>query len=42
MLALMRALNQIYDVMEERGYFRLRIIASIYTIVFVNTYMEEY
>lgn len=35
MLALMRALNQIYDVMEERGYFRLRIIASIYTIVFL-------
>ena len=34
-LALMRALNQIYDVMEERGYFRLRIIASIYTIVFL-------
>lgn len=33
MLALMRALNQIYDVMEERGYFRLRIIASFYTVV---------
>ena len=33
MLALMRALNQINDVMEERGYFRLRIMASFYTIV---------
>ena len=33
MLALMRALNQIHDVMEKRGYFRLRIIASIYTVV---------
>ena len=33
MLALMRALNQIHDVMEERGYFRLRIIASFYTII---------
>ena len=33
MLALMRALNQIYDVIEERGYFRLRITASFYTII---------
>lgn len=33
MLALMRALNRINDVMEERGYFRLRIVASFYTIV---------
>ncbi len=33
MLALMRALNRINDVMEERGYFRLRIISSFYTIV---------
>lgn len=33
MLALMRALNKINDVMEERGYFQLRIISSFYTIV---------
>ena len=33
MLALMRALNQIHDVIEERGYFRLRIIASFYTVI---------
>ena len=33
MLALMRALNRINDVLEERGYFRLRILASFYTIV---------
>ena len=33
MLALMRALNRINDVMEERGYFRLRFISSFYTIV---------
>ena len=35
MLALMRALNQIHDVMEERSYFRLRIMASFYTVVFL-------
>lgn len=33
MLALMRALNRIHDTMEERGYFRLRILASFHTIV---------
>ena len=33
MLALMRALNRINDVMEERGYFRLRIMASFYTVI---------
>ena len=33
MLALMRALNQIHDVIEERGYFRLRIMASFYTVI---------
>ena len=33
MLALMRALNRINDVMEERGYFKLRIISSFYTII---------
>ena len=33
MLALMRALNRINDVMEERGYLKLRIISSFYTIV---------
>ena len=35
MLALMRALNQIHDVMEERSYIRLRIMASFYTVVFL-------
>lgn len=33
MLALMRALNRINDVIEERGYLKLRIISSFYTIV---------
>ena len=33
MLALMRALNRINDVLEKRGYFRLRIVSSFYTIV---------
>ena len=33
MLALMRALNRINDVLEERGYFKLRIISSFYTII---------
>ena len=33
MLALMRALNRINDVLEERGYFKLRFMASFYTIV---------
>lgn len=32
-LALMRALNRINNVIEERGYFKLRIISSFYTIV---------
>ena len=35
MLALMRALNQIHDVIEERGYFRLRVISSFYTVIFL-------
>lgn len=33
MLALMRSLNRINDVMEERGYFKLRLISSFYTVV---------
>ena len=33
MLALMRSLNRINDVLEERGYFKLRIISSFYTVV---------
>ena len=33
MLALMRALNATSGVMEERGYFRLRVLASFYTVV---------
>lgn len=33
MLALMRALNTIHGVVEKRGYFRLRMISSFYTIV---------
>ena len=33
MLALMRALSRINDVLEERGYLQLRIVSSFYTIV---------
>ncbi|MBQ9990091.1 MAG: YihY/virulence factor BrkB family protein [Lachnospiraceae bacterium] len=33
MLALMRALNAANEVAEERGYFRLRILASFYTVI---------
>lgn len=33
MLALMRALNATNSVVEERNYFRLRIVASFYTVV---------
>ena len=33
MLALMRGLNVTHGVEEERGYFRLRILASFYTIM---------
>lgn len=33
MLALMRALDAINGVVEERGYFRLRVVASFYTVV---------
>ena len=33
MLALMRALNQINEVMEKRGYLKLRLVASFYTVV---------
>ena len=33
MLALMRGLNATHGVEEERGYFRLRILASFYTIM---------
>ena len=34
-LALMQGLNEVYDVEEKRGYFLLRITASLYTIVFI-------
>ncbi len=33
MLALMRALNAANGVVEERGYFRLRAVASLYTLL---------
>ena len=33
MLAFMRGLNRINSVPEERGYFKLRIISSFYTVV---------
>lgn len=33
MLALMRALNRIHDTIEERGYFLLRMVASLYTVI---------
>ena len=35
MLALMRAFNRIYERKENRGYVRLRIVASIYTLIFI-------
>ncbi len=34
-LAIIRGLNIIFNVNEKRGYFRLRLISSIYTILFV-------
>lgn len=33
-LAIVRGLNSIYDIDESRNYFKLRIIATIYTFVF--------
>lgn len=33
MLGLMYGLNQIYDVREDRGYFHLRFLATIYTVL---------
>lgn len=33
MLALMHGLNAVYDVVEERNYFLVRLIASLYTLV---------
>lgn len=33
MLALMRALNKIHNVTEERGYFKLRALSSFYTVI---------
>lgn len=35
MLSLIRGLNGIHGIVEKRGYFKLRIIASFYTIVLV-------
>lgn len=33
MMSLMRGLNEIYGIAEKRGYFRLRIISSFYTVI---------
>ncbi len=35
MLSLIRGLNGIHGITEERGYFKLRVIASFYTVVLV-------
>ena len=42
MLALMHALNRINDVIEERGYFKLRIISSFYTIVILIVFIVTF
>ena len=34
--ALMRGMNSIYDVEEQKGYFRLRLRAAVYTVLFVT------
>lgn len=33
MLSLMRGLNEIHGITEKRGYFRLRLVSSFYTVV---------
>lgn len=33
MLSLIRGLNEIHGIKENRGYFRLRIISSVYTVI---------
>ena len=39
MLAIIRGLNSIYDVLETRNYFYLRFIAAFYTLILVLTIM---
>ncbi len=36
MLSMIRGFNEIYGIEEKRGYFRLRLIASLYTIVLLT------
>ena len=33
MLSLIRGLNAIHDITEKRGYIRLRLLASLYTVI---------
>ena len=33
MLSLMRGLNEIHEITEKRGYFRLRVVSSFYTVI---------
>ena len=33
MLSLMRGLNEIHGITEKRGYFRLRVVSSFYTVI---------
>lgn len=34
-MAIIKGLNSVFDIKEKRGYFRLRLVSSLYTIVFV-------
>ena len=36
MMALMDGLNKVYDLKEERNYFIIRFIASLYTLLFLK------
>ena len=38
-LCLLKGLNQIHGVVERRGYFRLRIISSFYTVILITGLM---
>ena len=42
MMAFMRALNRINGVREERGYIKLRIISSFYTIVILMVFIVTF
>ena len=42
MLALMRALNKIYEAREERSYFKLRVVASVYTVIILVAFIVTF